>query len=60
MDWVCFRLTFEINIFCYAGSVFCCDVDQSGSGLAVSGGEDDKAYIWNMADGAKVTECTGR
>lgn len=43
----------------HTGSVFCCDIDEKGSGLAVTGGEDDKAYIWNIADGSIASECSG-
>ncbi|XP_013794706.1 angio-associated migratory cell protein-like isoform X2 [Limulus polyphemus] len=42
----------------HTGAVFCCDVDQSGT-YAVSGGEDDKAYVWRIADGEVLLNCLG-
>lgn len=39
-------------------SVFSVGLDPSGS-LAVSGGEDDKAFVWKVADGSVLFECTG-
>ncbi|XP_072181235.1 angio-associated migratory cell protein-like [Diadema setosum] len=43
----------------HSGSVFCCDIHPAGGLLAVTGGEDDKAYIWSTTDGESVLECTG-
>jgi hypothetical protein len=32
--------------------VFCCDlIEKGGRLLAVTGGEDDKAYLWDAASG---------
>ncbi|XP_076329006.1 angio-associated migratory cell protein isoform X2 [Tachypleus tridentatus] len=42
----------------HIGSVFCCDVDQSGT-YVVSGGEDDKAYVWRISDGEVLLSCLG-
>ncbi|XP_026757131.2 angio-associated migratory cell protein [Galleria mellonella] len=42
----------------HVGSVFCCDLHPDGN-LAVSGGEDDKAYVWSVASGQIVMDCTG-
>jgi len=39
------------------GSVFCCSFEPKESKLVVSGGEDDKAYVWNVTDGQVVFEC---
>ncbi|CAH0725964.1 unnamed protein product, partial [Brenthis ino] len=39
------------------GAVFCCDFHPSGK-LAVTGGEDDKAYVWSVETGEVVMECT--
>ncbi|KAF9415951.1 hypothetical protein HW555_006583 [Spodoptera exigua] len=40
------------------GSVFCCDISPDGK-LAVTGGEDDKAYVWRIEDGQLVMQCLG-
>ncbi len=48
--------------FCYekhTGSVFCCDLEPTKSSIAVTGGEDDKAYVWKVGDGEPVLECSG-
>lgn len=34
-------------------------MDPVTNNLAVTGGEDDKAYLWNVNDGQVVFECTG-
>lgn len=39
-------------------SVFCADVTKDGT-LAVTGGEDDMAYVWSTSSGEVVFECTG-
>lgn len=41
-----------------AGSVFSVSVDETGS-LACSGGEDDQALVWRVADGSVVFQCHG-
>ncbi|XP_041979679.1 angio-associated migratory cell protein [Aricia agestis] len=40
----------------HTGSVFCCDLHPNGK-LAVSGGEDDKAYVWSVENGEIVMDC---
>jgi len=42
----------------HTGSVFCCALDPKGNSLAVSGGEDDKAFVWNISDGKVLFECS--
>ncbi|GAB6018794.1 hypothetical protein CHUAL_000456 [Chamberlinius hualienensis] len=42
----------------HTGSVFCCDLTSNGE-LAVSGGEDDRAYVWNTSTGEVIFECQG-
>ncbi|EDO35758.1 predicted protein [Nematostella vectensis] len=49
------NVTFEKH----TGSVFSVGVDPVNSLLAVSGGEDDKAYVWKLANGEVMFECTG-
>lgn len=39
-------------------SVFCCDISADGS-LAVTGAQDDVAYVWKIANGEVYLECTG-
>jgi len=39
------------------GSVFCCSFEPKEGKLIVSGGEDDKAYVWNTVDGKVFMEC---
>lgn len=34
-------------------------LDPATNNLAVSGGEDDKAYVWRVSDGEVLLECTG-
>lgn len=41
------------------GSVFCVSLDPVTNSLAVTGGEDDKAYVWRVSDGEVLLECTG-
>uniref|UniRef100_A0A3Q4IC71 Angio-associated migratory cell protein n=1 Tax=Neolamprologus brichardi TaxID=32507 RepID=A0A3Q4IC71_NEOBR len=43
----------------HTGSVFCVSLDPATNNLAVSGGEDDKAYVWRVSDGEVLLECTG-
>jgi len=42
----------------HEGSVFCCGLNP-GAGLAVTGGEDDKAYVWRIQDGGIEQELSG-
>ena len=42
------------------GSVFCVAVDPIDGGLAVTGGEDDVAYVWNTGSGEVLFKCTGK
>jgi len=48
------RLVFDRH----KGSVFCCSL-WGGGGLAVTGGEDDKAFVWRLEDGAVEQELVG-
>uniref|UniRef100_A0A8B9UGM8 Angio-associated migratory cell protein n=1 Tax=Anas zonorhyncha TaxID=75864 RepID=A0A8B9UGM8_9AVES len=40
-------------------SVFCVSLDPKTNTLAVTGGEDDKAFVWRLSDGELLFECTG-
>lgn len=42
----------------HVGSVFCCNFHPDGK-LAVTGGEDDKAYVWSVVTGQILMECDG-
>ena len=46
------------SILSHPGSVFSVSLHPSCE-LACSGGEDDKAFVWRVADGAVVFECQG-
>lgn len=39
--------------------MFCVSLDPATNSLAVTGGEDDKAYVWRVSDGEVLLECTG-
>ncbi|CAH1788775.1 unnamed protein product [Owenia fusiformis] len=43
----------------HKGSVFCIATDPGTSTLAVTGGEDDRAYVFKLATGEVMFECTG-
>ncbi|XP_070569921.1 angio-associated migratory cell protein-like [Ptychodera flava] len=43
----------------HSASLFSCDVDPTTSTLAVTGGEDDRAFVWTLANGQNLFECTG-
>uniref|UniRef100_W5L1T5 Angio-associated migratory cell protein n=1 Tax=Astyanax mexicanus TaxID=7994 RepID=W5L1T5_ASTMX len=49
----------ELTFSKHTGSVFCISLDPVTNNLAVTGGEDDKAYVWSVADGEVLFECTG-
>lgn len=40
-------------------SVFCVSLDPKTNTLAVTGGEDDKAFVWRVSDGELLFECSG-
>ena len=41
-------------------SVFSVSLDPVNNSMAVTGGEDDKAYVWRIQDGETHMECLGR
>ena len=43
----------------FSDSVFSVSLDEINKTVGVSGGEDDKAYVWQLADGKELFECTG-
>ncbi|MGH0117772.1 UNVERIFIED_CONTAM: hypothetical protein FKN15_039068 [Acipenser sinensis] len=43
----------------HTGSVFCVNLDPSTNSLAVTGGEDDRSFVWRVSDGEVLFECTG-
>ncbi|XP_008323192.1 angio-associated migratory cell protein [Cynoglossus semilaevis] len=49
----------ELTFSKHTGSVFCVSLDPATNSLAVTGGEDDKAYVWRVSDGEVLLECTG-
>lgn len=34
-------------------------MDPATNSMAVTGGEDDKAFVWRVSDGEVLLECTG-
>lgn len=42
-----------------SASVFSVSIDPVNNSMAVSGGEDDKAYVWRLQDGETLMECRG-
>ncbi|XP_053493182.1 angio-associated migratory cell protein [Ictalurus furcatus] len=49
----------DLTFIKHTGSVFCVSLDLVTNNLAITGGEDDKAYVWNILDGEVLFECTG-
>ncbi|XP_026875977.2 angio-associated migratory cell protein [Electrophorus electricus] len=49
----------ELTFSRHTGSVFCVSLDPVTNNLAVTGGEDDKAFVWRVTDGELLFECTG-
>ncbi|MBN3321465.1 AAMP protein, partial [Atractosteus spatula] len=49
----------ELTFSMHTGSVFCVSLDPATNSLAVTGGEDDKAFVWRLNDGEVVFECAG-
>ncbi|XP_053273343.1 angio-associated migratory cell protein [Pleuronectes platessa] len=49
----------ELTFSKHTGSVFCVNLDPATNSLAVTGGEDDKAFVWRLSDGEVLFECTG-
>lgn len=39
--------------------MFCVSLDPKTNTLAVTGGEDDKAFVWRLSDGELLFECAG-
>lgn len=42
-----------------SASIFSVSIDPMNNSMAVSGGEDDKAYVWRIQDGETLMECHG-
>ncbi|XP_015265513.1 PREDICTED: angio-associated migratory cell protein [Gekko japonicus] len=49
----------EVTFSKHTASVFCVSIDPKTNTLAVTGGEDDKAYVWHLSDGELLFECSG-
>ncbi|KAJ0009354.1 hypothetical protein NQD34_001056 [Periophthalmus magnuspinnatus] len=49
----------ELTFSSHKGSVFCVSLDPVTNTMAVTGGEDDKAFVWRVTDGEVLFECTG-
>lgn len=53
------KLFLSCFILC-PGSVFCVSLDPATNSMAVTGGEDDKAFVWRVSDGEVLLECKGK
>ncbi|XP_078408851.1 angio-associated migratory cell protein isoform X1 [Cetorhinus maximus] len=40
-------------------AVFCLSLDPKTNSMAVTGGEDDMAFVWRVTDGEVLLQCTG-
>ncbi|KAH3753809.1 angio-associated migratory cell protein-like [Dreissena polymorpha] len=49
----------EIVFTKHTDAVFCVSIEPTACQLAVTGGQDDKAYVWKIASGEMLFECTG-
>ncbi|TFK03601.1 calcineurin subunit B type 1 [Platysternon megacephalum] len=49
----------EVTFSEHSASVFCVSLDPTTNTLAVTGGEDDKAFVWRLSDGERLFECSG-
>ncbi|XP_064653205.1 angio-associated migratory cell protein-like isoform X2 [Lineus longissimus] len=49
----------EVVFTSHRGSVFCVHTDPETCSMAVTGGEDDRAFVWKLGSGEEVLECTG-
>ncbi|XP_033017045.1 angio-associated migratory cell protein [Lacerta agilis] len=49
----------EVTFSKHTASVFCVSLDPKTNTLAVTGGEDDKAFVWRLSDGELLFECSG-
>ncbi|XP_019409890.1 PREDICTED: angio-associated migratory cell protein [Crocodylus porosus] len=49
----------EVTFARHSASVFCVSLDPRTNTLAVTGGEDDQAFVWRLSDGELLFECSG-
>uniref|UniRef100_A0A3Q3WG07 Angio-associated migratory cell protein n=1 Tax=Mola mola TaxID=94237 RepID=A0A3Q3WG07_MOLML len=49
----------ELTFSKHNGSVFCVSLDPATNSMAVTGGEDDRAYVWRVSDGEVLLQCSG-
>ncbi|CAN9498194.1 unnamed protein product [Ophioblennius macclurei] len=49
----------ELTFSKHTGLVFCVSLDPVTNSLAVTGGEDDKAFVWRVSDGEVLLQCLG-
>ncbi|KAL3855153.1 hypothetical protein ACJMK2_014377 [Sinanodonta woodiana] len=43
----------------HTDSVFCVSIDPKSCDLALTGGQDDRAFVWKISTGEIIFECTG-
>uniref|UniRef100_UPI00358E67B6 angio-associated migratory cell protein isoform X2 n=1 Tax=Myxine glutinosa TaxID=7769 RepID=UPI00358E67B6 len=49
----------DLTVSLHDGSVFCVVLGPGDHPLAVTGGEDNRAFVWRVGDGSTVFECSG-
>lgn len=49
----------DVVFYNHTGSVFCCDIEPKLGQLAVTGGEDDRAFVWDINSANVFLECKG-
>lgn len=49
----------EVILNKHSQAVFCCAFHPTNGTNCVTGGEDDKGYVWNYLTGDMIFECTG-
>ena len=49
----------ELTLLLISDAVFSVSLDPKTSNLAVTGGQDDKAFVWEVNTGNVLFECTG-
>uniref|UniRef100_A0A8C4R2R4 Uncharacterized protein n=1 Tax=Eptatretus burgeri TaxID=7764 RepID=A0A8C4R2R4_EPTBU len=49
----------DLTVSLHDGSVFCVVLAPGDHPVAVTGGEDNRAFVWRLCDGSTVFECSG-
>lgn len=43
----------------HSAPVFCCDINPRIGNIVITGGQDDKSFVWDLKTGDILFECTG-